>query len=91
MRSSRSMALTTALVLAVSPALVTAAPSAVPTAPAATREAPRVPVPGEADAASYAEREARDADAAAFEGGNVVIVSISGGALVVLLFLLLLF
>jgi hypothetical protein len=39
---------------------------------------------------SYAEREARDKQAANYEGGNTVVIGISGGALVVLLVLLLL-
>lgn len=58
-------------------AQVVAAPSA-PTRAAAT------------DTSSYAEREKQDTQVANYEGGNVVVVSISGGALVVLLLVLLL-
>ena len=38
---------------------------------------------------NYAQREAQDKKAADFQGGDLLIVGISGGAIIVLLFLLL--
>ncbi|MBA3454841.1 MAG: hypothetical protein H0T42_17265 [Deltaproteobacteria bacterium] len=51
----------------------------------------RTPVaaPVQDDGASYAQREAQDKAVANFEGGSVIVLGISGGALLVLLFLLL--
>jgi hypothetical protein len=41
------------------------------------------------DGADYAQREAQDKAVANYEGGSTVVIGISGGALLVLLFLLL--
>lgn len=46
------------------------------------------PTPSSADAASYAEREQQDPHAADFEGGDMMVAGISGGLIVVLLFML---
>ncbi|HTL35371.1 MAG TPA: hypothetical protein VL326_19715 [Kofleriaceae bacterium] len=42
-----------------------------------------------ADSHNYAQREAQDQKTADFQGGDLLIVGISGGAIIVLLFLLL--
>jgi hypothetical protein len=42
-----------------------------------------------ADSHNYAQREAQDQKAADFQGGDLLIVGVSGGAIIVLLFLLL--
>ncbi len=53
--------------------------------------APGAPVPAAAtDVSSYAQREQHDTQVASYEGGSVVMVGFSGGALVALLLILLL-
>ena len=42
-----------------------------------------------ADSHNYAQREAQDQKTADFQGGDLLIVGVSGGAIIVLLFLLL--
>jgi hypothetical protein len=64
---------------------------AAPATPVAV-ETVQVKAPGPAqsqDTSSYAEREQQDHKTADFQGGDVLIVGISGGAIIVLLFLLL--
>lgn len=63
-------------------AVVTAFAVGAPTVAMAT------PTPSAADAASYAEREQQEPQAADFEGGDLMIVAISAGTIVVLLCLL---
>jgi hypothetical protein len=70
-----TLGLLTALALGVP---VVAAPAAAPTA------APS------ADASSYAQREKQDPQVANYQGGDVLVIGLSGGALVVLLIILLL-
>jgi len=43
----------------------------------------------QADSHNYAQREAQNKKAADFQGGDLLIVGVSGGAIIVLLFLLL--
>ncbi len=81
----RNLALATSLAIAAAPAAVYAdAPAAVETvqvkAPLASSTA---------DAKSYADREQQEPKAADFQGGDLVVIGVSGGALIVLLFLLL--
>lgn len=86
MRLTQSLAFASALALAAAPAVATAAP----VAPIAhTLKAPAQAAPISGDVTNYAEREAQDTQVANYEGGNVVVIGISGGALLVLLFLLL--
>jgi hypothetical protein len=86
MRLTQSLAFASALALAAAPAVATAAP----VAPIAhTVKAPAKTGPVSEVATNYAQREAQDKQVANYEGGNVVVIGISGGALLVLLFLLL--
>lgn len=66
----------------------------------AAAAAPEMPVPAETtraktprasqvDASRYAEREQRDQTAGEFQGGDVLVISLSGGAIIVILLLLL--
>jgi hypothetical protein len=77
-------------------ALALAAPgvaSAAPERDLATQvvAAPGAPVPAAAsDVSSYAHREQHDKQVASYEGGSVIVVGFSGGALVALLLILLL-
>jgi hypothetical protein len=48
------------------------------------------PTANRADSARYASREKQDTQAQSYEGGSVVVVGISGGAVLVLLILLIL-
>lgn len=81
----RNLALATSLVVG-APAAAFAAPSA----PAVVETVKvQAPTPSSADASSYAEREKQDHKAADFQGGDVLVVGISGGAILVLLFLVL--
>jgi hypothetical protein len=80
----RNIALASALAVG-APAVAAAAPEA----PAAV-ETVKVQAPKAAtDSTNYAQREAQDKKAADFQGGDVLVIGITGGALVVLLFLLL--
>ena len=81
----RHLALATTLAVA-APAAAFAAPEA-----AAVVETVKVaaPTPSVSDATSYAEREKQDAKAASFQGGDLVVVGVSGGAILVLLLLVL--
>lgn len=83
-----SLGLLTALTLG-APAIAAAAPER-PVA-AQVIAAPTAPAPAAAgDAQSYAQREQHDKKVAGYEGGSVVVVGISGGALLVALLILLL-
>lgn len=79
--------------LAIATSLVVGAPAAAFATPhsAAVVETVNVkaPAPSASDAASYAEREKQDEKTPSFQGGDMVVVGISGGAIIVLLFLLL--
>jgi hypothetical protein len=74
--------------------IMLAAPTAAIAAPTAAiverTDAPAPASPQQSDDASYADREARDQQVQNYEGGNTVVIGFSGGALVVLLVLLLL-
>lgn len=86
------MLLRIAAPLAVATSLALGAPAAY-AAPDITVAAERVrakaPRSNPADASGYAEREKQDPQTAEFEGGNVVVIGVSGGALLVLLLILL--
>jgi hypothetical protein len=77
-------------------ALVLAAPAAASAGPAraiATQRAPAPAAPTAAtrpEASGYAQRELRDREVAGYEGGNMLVIGISGSALIVLLLILLL-
>ena len=49
----------------------------------------QAPKPAPAESTNYAQREQQDQKAAQFQGGDVLVIGISGGAILVLLFLLL--
>ena len=80
----RNLALASSLALAAAPAAVYAdVPAAVETAQV------KAPTASSADATSYADREQQEPTVADFQGGDLVVIGVSGGALIVLLFLLL--
>jgi hypothetical protein len=80
----RNLALASSLALAAAPAAVYAdAPAAAETVQL------KAPKTSSTDAKSYADREQQEPKAAEFQGGDVVVIGVSGGALIVLLFLLL--
>ena len=82
----RNLALATTL--AVGAPAVAFADSQAPVA----AETVKVQTPAKAsasDAANYAQREKQDQKAANFQGGDVLVVGISGGAIIVLILLLL--
>lgn len=81
----RNLALATTLAVG-APAAAFAAPQA-PVAVETVKV--QAPTPSSADASSYAEREKQSEKAADFQGGDVLVVGVSGGAILVLLFLLL--
>ncbi len=84
-----SLALYTALALG-APAVASAAPAA-PVAAQVEQSHTTAPTQAPADdAAHYAQREHQDKQVANYQGGNVVVIGISGTALVVLLLILLL-
>ncbi len=81
----RKLALATTLAVA-APATAFAAPST----PAAVETVKvQAPASSTSDAAGYAQREQHDQKAANFQGGDLVVVGVSGGAILVLLLLLL--
>ena len=78
--------------LALATTLAVAAPTvALAAEPAAVVETVKVnaPASSSSDAKNYAEREQQDHKAANFQGGDLVVIGISGGAILVLLLLLL--
>jgi len=80
----RNLALVSTLALG-APAVAYAAPEA----PAAVEVVKtQTPAP-QADTHNYAQRETQNKKAADFQGGDLLIVGVSGGAIIVLLFLLL--
>jgi osmotically-inducible protein OsmY len=86
------MSLTSKLVLASALALGAApAVAAADSAPAITAvQQDRSIAPKQAqDTSDYAQREAADKQVESYQGGSTVVIGISGGALLVLLFLLL--
>jgi hypothetical protein len=88
MRLAHSVAFASALAVAVAPSIATAAPIAPVADHTVKSTAPRS-APVQDQGTDYAQREAQDKQVANFEGGNTVVIGISGGALLVLLFLLL--
>jgi len=82
-----SLTLATALALG-APAAYAApeTPAVVQTAKVAGTTAPQQ---SKTDANNYAEREKQDTNTADFQGGDMVVIGISGGAILVLLLLLL--
>ena len=79
--------------LALVSALALAAPSAAFAAPErpAAAHVEKAPAPAaKAEAVDYAQRESKDTKVADYQGGSRVVIGISGGALVVLLIVLLL-
>ena len=84
----RNLALATTLAIG-APAVAFAAPSDAPAAvqTVSVKAAPKAA--STSDATSYAQREKQDQKAADFQGGDLVVVGISGGAILVLLILLL--
>ena len=79
----RNLALATTLAVG-APAVAFAAD-----APAVVQTVKAAPKASTSDATSYAQREKQDQKAADFQGGDLVVVGISGGAILVLLILLL--
>jgi hypothetical protein len=86
MSLSSTLALASALALAAAPAIATAAPVAnhVQVVKAETK----TPIQAQ-DSTDYAARESQDKQVANYQGGSTVVIGISGGALLILLFLLL--
>jgi hypothetical protein len=82
----RNLALATTLAVG-APAVAFAANE--PVAVETVRVKAQAPTPSAADATNYAEREQQDQKTANFQGGDMVVVGISGGAILVLLLLLL--
>jgi hypothetical protein len=83
----RKLALATTLAIGTvgAPAVAFAeAPAAVETV-----KVNKAPQPSQSDSTNYAQREKQDQKAADFKGGDVIVVGISGGAILVLLLLLL--
>lgn len=82
---------TASLALASTLALGAPAAMAAPATPAVVETVQvKAPAPAQhTDTSNYAEREQQDQKTADFQGGDVLIVGISGGAIIVLLFLLL--
>ena len=81
----RNLALATTLAVG-APAAAFAAPNA----PAAVETVKvKAPQASSTDASGYAQREKQDQKTADFQGGDVLVVGISGGAILVLLLLVL--
>ena len=81
---------TTSLAIATSLALAAPTAYAAPDVPVATHAVKvKAPQQNQADANGYAEREKQDTKTAEFQGGDMVVIGISGGAILVLLLLLL--
>jgi hypothetical protein len=80
---------TAAVLFASSVALGAPAAYAAPEAPVAAHTVTVKAPQAAPNASSYAEREQQDPRAAEFQGGDTVVVGISGGAILVLLVLLL--
>jgi len=80
----RKLAIATTLAVGVPTVALAAEPAA-----AVETVAVKAPAQSQSDAAGYAQREKQDQKAANFQGGDLLVVGISGGAILVLLFLLL--
>jgi hypothetical protein len=81
--------------LAIAAALAFAAPTAladsIQTPAAEVQHSATAPAPADhSDSSSYAKREHNDKQVANYRGGSVLVIGISGGALIVILILLLL-
>jgi hypothetical protein len=81
----RNLALATILAVG-APAAAFAAPNAPVAAETVKVKAPQA---SSTDASGYAQREKQDQKTADFQGGDVLVVGISGGAILVLLLLVL--
>jgi hypothetical protein len=86
MSLSSKLVLASALALGAAPAVASAAPVAHEVQ--VVRTPTQAPVQS-ADSHDYAARESQDKQVANYQGGSTVVIGISGGALLVLLFLLL--
>lgn len=84
----RTLALATTLAVAAAPAVAFADTGARAPVAAETVKT-HAPKASASDATNYAQREKQDGKAANFQGGDVLVVGISGGAILVLLLLLL--
>ena len=82
-----SFALITGLAVAAAPTI--AAAERAPIVQVERNDAP-APAADNKEATNYAQRETQDKKVADYRGGNTVVIAMSGGAFVVLLFLLLL-
>ena len=80
----RKLAIATTLAVGVPTVALAGEPTAV-----VETAAVKAPAQSQSDAASYAQREKHDQKAANFQGGDLLVIGISGGAILVLLFLLL--
>lgn len=89
MSLTRTLAFASALALA-APTAALAAPNAPVATQTVASDAVRAPAPASGQENRYAEREQQDPKVGEYEGGNTVVIGISGGALVVLLLILLL-
>ena len=84
MSLSRTFVLASALALGAAPAVASAAPTA------QIVQVEKTTSPTQAtDTTDYAQRDAHDKQVQNYQGGSTVVIGISGGALLVLLFLLL--
>jgi len=84
----RNLALATTLAVG-APAVAFAADAPATVQTVQTVSVKVAPKASTSDATSYAQREKQDQKAANFQGGDLVVVGISGGAILVLLILLL--
>lgn len=82
----RNLALASSLALATAPAVAYAKPEA-PVAAQTVKV--QVPQSSPSDAKGYAEREQQDKKTGEFQGGDLIVIGVSGGALLVLLLVLL--
>lgn len=85
--SLRYFAFVTALAVAAPTAAFAGEPTPTATVAVANSKA-HAPTPSSSDATDYAQREKQEPKAADFQGGDMIVVGISGGALLVLLCLL---
>lgn len=88
MSLTRTLAFASALAL-VAPTVALASPSASTAATEVVSTTHRAPAPA-TDTTGYAQREQRDTQVADYQGGSTIVIGISGGALLVILLILLL-
>jgi len=89
MSTRLSLLLASGLSLAAPVAYADTQPTTVEHVATTSTSAP-APTATQADASRYAAREKQDTQAQSYEGGSVVVVGVSGGAVLVLLILLIL-